>query len=259
MANRVLLHFNGADGSTIFTDQIGHIFSPYDNAQLSISEKKFGSASGLFDGTGDYIDTPDSVDFTIGASEFCMDAWIRCSVLPPDWTGYTVSSHGIDDQNRWQFHIYEWGGVPEYYLGFQDLQAGGLKWNPAGIIPLLVNTWHHVAVTHKIEAPGWRMRLFFDGIFIGDLYATTSIIAPGGTFKIGKSSGITVADFNGRIDEFRFTIGEYVWDSNFAPPTSEYNGAIENVWMRHSKFFDSGVSQGSCLGNPITPNGGCGI
>ncbi len=57
---------NGADGSTTFTDSAtggSHTWTAYGNAQIDTAQNKFGGASGLFDGSGDYIDTPDSPDW----------------------------------------------------------------------------------------------------------------------------------------------------------------------------------------------------
>lgn len=52
----VLLHMNGSNGSTAFTNSIaGASFSAYGNAKISTARSQFGGASCLLDGTGDYL------------------------------------------------------------------------------------------------------------------------------------------------------------------------------------------------------------
>jgi Bacterial regulatory proteins, tetR family len=57
-AVKVLLHFDGADGSTTITDNnsggAAHAWTANGNAQIDTAQSKLGGASCLFDGTGDY-------------------------------------------------------------------------------------------------------------------------------------------------------------------------------------------------------------
>jgi len=75
-----LLHMNGVDGSQSFVDDAvggSHTWTAYGNAQIDTAQSKFGGASGLFDGTGDWIDTPDSDDFDVLSGDFTVDLWIK--------------------------------------------------------------------------------------------------------------------------------------------------------------------------------------
>ena len=53
----LLLHMDGSNGSTTITDSSSNSFSvtAYGNAQLSTTEKKFGTASAYFDGNSDEL------------------------------------------------------------------------------------------------------------------------------------------------------------------------------------------------------------
>jgi hypothetical protein len=55
---KILLHMDGANTSTTFTDSnsggSAHTWTAAGNAQISTATYKFGGASGLFDGTGDF-------------------------------------------------------------------------------------------------------------------------------------------------------------------------------------------------------------
>jgi len=76
-----LLHMNGTDAATAFTDETGKTWTAQGNAQIDTGQSKFGGASGLFDGTGDYIDTPDSTDWQLDggadANLWTIDFWVR--------------------------------------------------------------------------------------------------------------------------------------------------------------------------------------
>jgi hypothetical protein len=43
-----LLHMNGADTSTTFTDEAGTAWTAAGNAQIDTAQKVFGTASGLY-------------------------------------------------------------------------------------------------------------------------------------------------------------------------------------------------------------------
>ena len=84
----LLLHCNGVDESTTFTDSSGggvgspHTVTAVGNAQIDTAQKKFDTGSALFDGTGDYLSLEDSDDWDFGTGDFTVDCWIYSS----DWT-----------------------------------------------------------------------------------------------------------------------------------------------------------------------------
>ena len=73
-----LLHMDGTDASTTFTDESGKTWTRGGDAQIDTASYKFGGASGLFDGTTDRLSVPDSSDFNL-AGGFTCDCWIRLS------------------------------------------------------------------------------------------------------------------------------------------------------------------------------------
>jgi hypothetical protein len=80
-----LLHMDGTNGSTTFTDSssLAHIVSAHGAAALSTARPKFGSAAGEFGGVNDYVDTSYSSDFQMGSGAFTLDAWFT----PDNLTG----------------------------------------------------------------------------------------------------------------------------------------------------------------------------
>jgi hypothetical protein len=65
----LLCHFDGSDASTTFTDEKGHALTAFGNAQLDTAQFKWGSASGLFDGSGDRVGAATSNDCSFGSGE----------------------------------------------------------------------------------------------------------------------------------------------------------------------------------------------
>ena len=74
----LLLHGNGANGSTTITDssRFANTVTAVGNAQISTAQSKFGGSSLLFDGTGDRLTIPSSTDFAFGTGDFTVEAWV---------------------------------------------------------------------------------------------------------------------------------------------------------------------------------------
>ena len=212
--DKLLLHCNGADESTTFTDATGrHTPTANDNAQLDTAEKKFGTASGLFDGTGDYLSITDSADWDIWDStsdNWTIDFWVKMNV---------VQSSGLirqlqDGDNRW-FFLHEAGSFLLY------VRSGGV--NRIGIVETYSfdTNWHHIAVCKIAEKIG----LYVDGVQIGyDTFSVTVNLTA--ELHIGGEPG---SYLNGHMDEIRIAQDNiFNANPNATPddtidvPTSEY-------------------------------------
>src|SRR3990167_7227024 len=84
----LLLHCDGTDASTTFTDNSisSHVTTANGNAQIDTAQSKFGGASGLFDGTGDYLSVPNSDDWDFGTGDFTVDMWLRFNDITQSFT-----------------------------------------------------------------------------------------------------------------------------------------------------------------------------
>jgi len=74
----LLLHCNGSNGGTTFTDNssYGRAMTANGNAQTSTAQSKFNGSSGLFDGAGDYLTASASSDFTFGTGDYTIESWV---------------------------------------------------------------------------------------------------------------------------------------------------------------------------------------
>ncbi len=216
---KLMLHMDGADGSTTFTDSeiTPKAITANGNAQIDTAQSVFGGASGLFDGNGDYLTTPDSADFDFGTGDFTIDGRVRLSAN----TNQVYYCHGTSDttyailwrdfdNTRWAFIVYSGN----------SLIASATK---SGAISL--NTWYHLAIVRN----GNDFTLYVDGV--GGTTNTHAItypnytqsVAVGAWFYDGTYRGRPV---NGHIDELRVSKGIARWTANFTPPTEAYSAPI---------------------------------
>lgn len=226
---KALLHMDGADTSTTFTDGSGKAWTARGNAQIDTAQSKFGGASGLFDGTGDYIDTPDHSDWQLddgsNSNEWTIDFWVRFASTSGN-QGFI--SQIVDANNAWKVNGFGAGSVQNLAFfvtsGGTNIVAITRAWSPS------INTWYHIAVV-KQGTTGYR--LFIDGVQQGATETDTSTIPDyAGSANIGK--GLVSGEYlNGWIDELRVSKGVARWTSNFTPPTAAYpSGGGANYYRR---------------------------
>lgn len=201
-----LLHLNGADGSTTFTDVKGNTWAGVGNAQLDTADKKFGSASLLLDGTGDRIETPHSTNYA-ASGDFTVELWFKTT--SPGTTQLLATKREAAGSD-YQFAIV--GG--NVYIDV---------WNGAGILSLQGTTavgtgWRHAAAVKS--GTGWK--LYLDGVEEAAGSETGAYLASASSaLRIGGTSDF-LWDFNGWIDDFRLTKGFARYTSNFTPPSTEF-------------------------------------
>lgn len=232
---KLLLHCDGVDGSTTFTDEAGNSVTAVGNAQIDTSQSKFGGASGLFDGVGDYLSVPDSADWQLdggsNANNWTIDFWVRFGATGGD---HGFAAQEVDGNNFWRFvRNSSVSGVQ-----FRQKQAGtntiDLSWTWAHA----ANTWYHVALV-KQGTTGYKF--FVDGTQVG---ATQTDVTPmenfGAVLKVGSAAGY---DMSGWLDEVRISKGVARWTGNFTPPSSAYAPPLVGVNFR--RVYNGARSLGS--------------
>lgn len=208
----LLAHMNGTDASTSFIDSSTrvHTLTASGNAQIDTAQFQFGGASGLFDGTGDYVTSEKSVDFELGTGMFTIDFWVRFNVVgavnrPIFDIGNGNGSNGIAvfvDTNANLLRLY------------MNATPSNFSWTPT------TGVWYHVAFTRDSS---FDVRAFINGTQIGSTSNRTENIngAPT-TVKIGTDEAQD-GFLNGWFDEVRIVKGTAVWTANFTPSGAEYS------------------------------------
>ncbi len=212
-----LLHMNGTDGSTTFTDSAAggtHTWTAHGNVQIDTAQSKFGGASGLFDGTGDYITTGDHADFAMGSGDFTIDAWARKN------GGDGTQIHVLGKSNSTGGNADFWIRVTSTNMlqgGFYDGSAYQFAQHTTALT--VDSTWHHVALIRV----GNNLYVALDGVLSTAKDVTGKSMADSAyTVAVGRMGEYNTQWWNGWIDEVRISKGIARWTSNFTPPTGEY-------------------------------------
>ena len=222
--NRLLLHMDGTNGSTNFVDELGHSMTAYGNAQISTAQKVFGTGSGLFDGTGDYLKTLLGTDFNFGTGNFTIETRIRPTNLNIDGNAQILFDFCQDANNE----ISAYFGTSGYNnrLVFRAVSGGvtqALYIEVSTPTILTINTWAHLAFVRI----GSTLKIFVNGNEI-TLSPTTAISTnsmptfTSGYLAIGAFSDGGGTAYYGYLDEVRISNGIARWTSNFTPPTNPY-------------------------------------
>lgn len=188
-----LLHFDGTNGSTSFPDNgpAARTFSANGNAQLSTSGPKFGTASLLLDGNGDYVSCPANAAFDYGTSPFSIEFWVNFTGTGTqycmDYATANTSIIAITPSN---------GSVWVYSQGSFCINAGSTAFN--------TGQWYFIQLIRS----GGTWTLYRDGVQYAQ--ATGQSSRTFGSSSVALYIGIAGnmgMPLNGKIDDFRITKG----------------------------------------------------
>jgi hypothetical protein len=212
----LLLHGDGADASTTATDSSNapHTLTAVGNAQLDTAQSKFGTASLLFDGTGDYFTTPDSADWDFGTGDFTVETWARFS---SHTTIQTLLSNYLNAGTGWVFQRRSDTNILNFGNG--DASLISASWTPSD------NTWYHLVACRA----GGVLRLFVDGAQIGTSASDTTDISGSTTTLLVGTLSAASQPFAGWLDDLRITKGVGRYSANFTPPTEAHPDAGETA------------------------------
>lgn len=193
-----LLHMDGADGSSVFTDETGKTWTVTGNARIRTAQAKFGQSVG-FDGSASWLSAPSGPEFNFGMGDFtweCFAYWTgngNCALLSIDsnWTLYRAT-----DNNLWVYN-----GTTAHILG------GGFQ---------ALNVWDHIALTRA----GGTLRLFRNGVLLSSASYPNNL--PSNNFVIGASANGAYTYMKGYIDEVRIHRGVALYTASFTPPSTPF-------------------------------------
>jgi hypothetical protein len=210
---KLLLHFEGADASTTFTNSSAsaHTVTASGNAQIDTAQFKFGSASALFDGAGDYLSLDGSSDFAAGTGDFAIDLWVRIAATGVYHYLYDGRPSGTGSGAYNSIYVNSSNSL-EYYAN------GGTR--ITGTTALTTGAWYHVALTRS----GTSTKLFLNGTQEGSTYSDSTNYTIGTSRPMIGVSGFdgSGSPLNGWIDELRVSKGAARWTANFTPPSAAY-------------------------------------
>jgi len=217
-------------GFETLTDRIGKTVYPQGDAKLSTAQKKFGTASLVLDGDGDYITITSQPDFEYGTGDFTFEFFWRPTAL----------------------------GTQQILLDCRTASndtALYLEMNTAGNIRLFVSnayritssvactagTFNHIALFRV----GGVTKLAVNGTLTPTTW-TDSTNYPARPFRMG-ASWTGGAPSTGYIDEVRVVKGVAKYTTSVTVPTSTLFSDLDTVVLLHfngtnnsTTFFDDG-------------------
>ena len=214
-------------------DTDGKAITVFGDAQLSTTQKKFGTASVLLDGTGDYLSLATSSDFGFGTGDFAVEAFVRPTTIAAgkifDFRSASPDVAVLIDMTG--------SGVIRLNVNGSNVITGGT---------LTVNTWHHLAVSRVSGVTS----LFIDGTRVGSAYTDTNNYGTSKSLKIGAN--LNGADaFTGYIDEIRVSKGaaRYANAGTITVPTAEFVPDVNTSLLIHAnglsgstEIIDGGIT-----------------
>jgi hypothetical protein len=182
--------------------------------------------SGYFDGTGDYLSTPNSSSFAFGTGNFTVEFWYRGTDTGGGFGLTTGGSTGY-----WQLNL---SGSTMYWQN--DVGVSNLL--SVSATPILNDAWNHVAVVRNSTA----LTIYFNGVSVTSTSDTTNYSGTGGDFQLGFDSNSNY--IAGYIADYRIVKGTAVYTANFTPPTAPLT-AITNtsllLSMTNGAIFDNAM------------------
>lgn len=215
---KVLLHGDGTDASTTITDSnaggAAKTWTANGNAQIDTAQSKFGGGAILFDGTGDYVSTPDHADFTLGSGDFTVDFWFKRAANGNHRLCGQVNAAG--DNTAISINC----GFDASNLPFVAVYTSSTEKKATSAAAITDTSWHHFAGVRS----GNTLTLFIDGTSVATVDVTgVTVNDSAETFSVGRLGAFDGVYFNGHIDEFRLSVGVARWTANFTPPTMNYS------------------------------------
>ena len=225
----LLLHCNGANNSTVFTDNsiIPNTVTRVGVPVISTASYKFGGSSAYFPGgsSASALLIPSSV-FNFGRKDFTIEFWIS-ALTPNPLASYTfvMASSYWDTPNTGFYMNIDgpntgWGGLGNIYFTSAEGCNYRVSLQSTTVFP---NTgWHHVAISRN----GYTHRIFVDGILesTSTLAGITNYGVTYGYIAGMRNLANTGSDKSQKcyMDEIRITNGIGRYTENFTPETSQF-------------------------------------
>ena len=179
------------------------------NARIDTTEKKYGTGSIKFGGSGDYLlSTSESSLHAFGTGDFTIEMWIHPMHLTSQQGGTVIfyDQRPLSTDGDYPL-IYMESGQLRYFVANADRITGST---------LSANTWYHVAVCRS----GTNTKMFLNGNQDGSTYSDPTNYLNGtdrpAIATRGHSPGSNT--FRGYIDDLRITRGVARYTTDFTPP-----------------------------------------
>jgi len=189
----------------------------FGNAQVDTAQSKFGGASALFDGSGDYLRSYALP--ALGTNDFTIEFWARFNS--------TSNSFLLDARTsaNGNFPTISYFSNLFYYVNGNNRITGS---------SLSTGVWYHIAVSRS----GTSTKMFVDGTQVGSTYSDSTNYTATDYWTIAANGTDGGTAFNGHIDEFRVSkTARYT--ANFTPSTAPFQNDENTLLLLHMDGTDA--------------------
>lgn len=203
-----LLHLDGANNSTTFTDEQGHTWAIDSGSPvISTANSKFGGASLRVPATTARIRSPAGLSYSpdlANNESFCIECWFNLdAITASSQVVIGLSGSGV-------IATLNVASNGKLYASASNAREG------PSITP---GQWYHVALSRDAQTA----RLFVDGVQQGATFASFGNSVENLRFW-ASYDGTNVGMAGGYVDEMRFTKGHARYTANFDVPTAPFPG-----------------------------------
>jgi len=202
-----------------------HTITAYGNVANTRAVRKVGDSSIVFDGSGDYLQTPSSGDYNFGTGDFTLELWMRADITSTKYL-ITRNSSSSSDSADADFALNSDGGA-----WVQGTEVYGGSTPSTGV-------WIHYAVVRD----SGTVDVYKDGTSVASTSATGDIDSSY-YIRFGDFTAAWSSYFDGYLDEIRISnVARY--DGTFTPETTAFTTDSNTMFLLHSNW-DGGLGADS--------------
>lgn len=208
----LLMHMEGTDASTTFTDVKGHTCTAAGNAQIDTADKKYGTSSALFDGSGDTVTIGGNGDFSFTGA-FTIEFWAK----PNSGADRCAISKRSTGSNGWAWELRSTGAL--WLRALIDGTYSDTRFTTStGVFSF--GAWSHFALTRS----GGVYTFWVNGSSVGTTTLGGGSIHndPNAPCRLGTANTAGENYYSGWLDEVRVTNGVARYSSTFTPPAAAF-------------------------------------
>ena len=223
-STRVLLHMDGENNGTVFTDDSDKTWTAAGSAVTTTTQKKFGTASLISANSTAYIWTPAHDDFWLHNEDWTWECQLRMSAVGEQ--NYTLVKQEVDSDNTFYIQYLSDSTIPALVGFYVYCKTGGeVKWDYqfdwGGTYLPSADTWYHIEVCRH----GDEIKLFIDGSENINSVLNYNTVTPAGKSADYINANMVIGGADGGtayIDEVRFSKGVALHTAGFTAPAAAY-------------------------------------
>jgi hypothetical protein len=200
----LLLHGDGTQGSTTFTDSSSYGRSPSAaGIIIDTGEKVFGTGSLADFGGGQLLRYADAPEFSLGTGDFTIEFFVRFSGVGSLQYIFGQADSGGSNTSC-NIALSRTAGDK---IRFVACSAGSAVVDITGTTTILVSTWYYVAARRSGNTFTLRVGTSGATTLEGTGTSSASLNNSSNLLGIGTLGEFSSNLFSGRIDELRWTVG----------------------------------------------------